>query len=101
MNRGLAVSAEMMRLPSLRASSLSGGNCSLLLTIGRLRAGGGTAVFPRAAIHEEAEIRHLVLAQYLGDADQHGDQNLAEMTSDALRPGASRTNGAALWYSAS
>src|ERR1700677_4197669 len=32
MNRGLAVSAEMMRLPSLRATSLPGGNCSLFLT---------------------------------------------------------------------
>src|SRR3984893_9699608 len=32
MNLGLAVSAETIRLPSLREISLSGGNCSLLFT---------------------------------------------------------------------
>src|ERR1700761_2930726 len=32
MKRGFAVSAEMTRLPSLRATSLSGGNCSFLFT---------------------------------------------------------------------
>src|ERR1700712_2556792 len=32
MNRGLAVSADNTRWPSLRATSLSGGNCSLRLT---------------------------------------------------------------------
>src|ERR1700761_1153929 len=32
MNRGLVVSAETTRLPSLRATSLSGGSCSFLLT---------------------------------------------------------------------
>src|ERR1700733_4577719 len=32
MNRGLAVSADTMRWPSLRATSLSGGNCSLRFT---------------------------------------------------------------------
>src|ERR1700738_2211374 len=33
MNRGLAVSADSTRWPSLRATSPSGGNCSLRLTI--------------------------------------------------------------------
>src|SRR3954453_3660976 len=33
MKRGFEVSAETMRLPSLPATSLSGGNCSLRLTI--------------------------------------------------------------------
>src|SRR5438270_4394662 len=33
MKRGFDVNAEMMRLPSLRATSQSGGNCSLRLTI--------------------------------------------------------------------
>src|SRR5579863_9203195 len=33
MNRGFDVNAETMRLPSLRATSPSGGNCSLLFTI--------------------------------------------------------------------
>src|SRR5258708_39691203 len=37
----------------------------------RLRAGGGTAVFPRAAVHDAAEIRHVGLAQDLWDTDQH------------------------------
>src|ERR1700748_1891329 len=32
MNRGVTVSAEITRLPSLRATSLSGGNCSFFLT---------------------------------------------------------------------
>src|ERR1700745_431195 len=32
MNCGLAVSAETTRLPSLRATSLSGGNCSFFFT---------------------------------------------------------------------
>src|SRR3954452_18259730 len=32
MNFGLAVSADSTRLPSARATLLSGGNCSLLLT---------------------------------------------------------------------
>src|SRR5665647_3936939 len=65
--------------------------------VGRLRTSGGAAILPAVAVHQEAEIRHLVFAQYLGNTDQHGGQNLAEMTSEALRPGASRTNGAALW----
>src|ERR1700761_4904031 len=33
MKRGLGVKADMMRLPSLRATSLSGGNCSFRFTI--------------------------------------------------------------------
>jgi len=45
-----------------------------------------------------AELRHIMLGQYVGDADQHliGNQYLAEIINAAVRPGASRTNGVAL-----
>ena len=64
----------------------------------RLRAGGGTAVLPRAAVHDAAEVRHVILVKHIGNTDQHAldNQNRADITSDATRPGASRTNGVAL-----
>ena len=97
MNRGLAVSAETMRLPSLRATSLSGGNCSLLLHHRRLRAGGRAAVLPRAAVHDAAEIRHIVLAQHIGDTDQHlGFTSVPVSVSHTDRPGAMNTKGVLL-----
>src|SRR2546430_9494229 len=69
----------------------------------RLRAGGRTAVLPRATVHDAAEVRRIGLAQHFRYANQHrfGYQNRADITKDAVRPGASRTNGAELWYSAS
>src|ERR1700729_1619316 len=100
--RGLAVSAETMRLPSLRATSLSGGSCSLCLT----SADCAPAV-ERPSSHAQPSMMRRksatsLLLNTLGMqisialADVSFDQNLAEIINAAVRPGASRTNGVAL-----
>src|SRR5882757_10067682 len=43
----------------------------VLLHQRRLCTGGGTAASPISRIHDAAEVRHIGLAQYIGDANQH------------------------------
>jgi len=85
------------------ATSPSGGNCSLCLT----RADCAPAV-ERPSSHAQPSMtrRNSATSALLNISGMQiniaiGDQNLAEITSDAERPGASRTNGAELWYKAS
>src|SRR5262245_64123853 len=63
--RGNDAVAERARSLAVRRQLL------VLLDNSRLRAGGGAAILPVATVHDAAEIRHIGLAQDIGDTDQH------------------------------
>ena len=98
---GLAVSADRTRLPSCRATSPSGGSCSL-----RLTSAEAAPAVERPSSHAQASMMRRKSAtsallrtsgiQISISLASRLDQNLAERTTLALRPGATNTKGVAL-----